>query len=278
MSIRIGSKLPFSQTSIRKTSDSSENMQKTLEKLSSGKKINRAGDDAAGLAIAQKMGEALKALEQGMENAYDGLSMIQTADGALDQTSANLGRMRELAMTAANGTLNEEQRAAVETEFNALKEEVDRISGSTQFNDQQLLDGSAGTVDIALADGSGGADTLGVDLSTSMDAASLGVGSSSVGGADGSNALSALRDIDAAMSRVSEKRSELGATANRLESASRNMAVAAENTYASQSRIQDADFAVQTANLAREQMLAQSGVAVQAQSKGLAATALNLLK
>ncbi len=278
MSIRINSKLPSTQTSIRKTSDAREQMQKTLEKLSSGKRINRAADDAAGLAIAQQMGESLKALEQGMENAYDGLSMIQTADGALDQTSANLGRMRELAMTAANGTLNADQRAAVEKEFSALKDEVDRISGSTQFNDQQLLDGSAGQVDIALADGGGGAETMGVDLSQAMDSASLGLSATSVGGADGASALNAMNQIDAALSQVSQHRADLGATANRLESASRNMAVAAENTYASQSRIQDADYALETANLAREQVLANSGTAVQAQAKGLAATALNLLK
>ena len=278
MSIRINSTLPSTQTSIRKSSDAREAMQKTLEKLSSGKRINRAGDDAAGLAISQKMGDMIKALEQGMENAYDGMSMIQTADGALDQTSENLGRMKELAMTAANGTLNADQRAAVEKEFSALKDEVDRISGSTQFNDQQLLDGSVGTVDIALADGSGGADMMGVDLGQAMDSASLGLASTSVGGADGSNALNALQDIEAAMSQVSSQRSSLGATANRLESASRNMAVAVENTYASQSRIQDADYALETANLAREQVLANSSAAVQAQAKGLAATALNLLK
>jgi flagellin len=278
MSIRINSKPPSTLASQRSTSQARERLEQTLEKLSSGKRINRAGDDAAGLAIAQKMGEALKALEQGMENVYDGLSMVQTADGGLDQTSENLGRMRELAMTAANGTLGAEQRDAVQAEFDTLKAEVTRISGSVEFNGQKLLDGSAGQVDIALGSDSGGPETIGVDLSVAMDASSLGLGTTRVDGADGTNALAAIRDLDGALAQVSSHRSQLGATGNRMESASRNLGVAMENTAAAQSRIQDADMAVEMASLARDQIMASAGVAAQAQAKGLAATALNLLK
>jgi flagellin len=278
MSIRINSKPPSSLSAQRHTASARERLEKTLEKLSSGKRINRAGDDAAGLAIAQKMGEMIKALEQGMENVYDGLSLVQTADGGLDQTSENLGRMRELAMTAANGTLSPEQRDAVQAEFSALKDEVTRISGSVEFNGKKLLDGSSGQVGIALGQGSAGNETIGVDLSSSMDASSLGLSATRVDGADGSNALSAIRDLDAALAQVSSQRAQLGATGNRMESASRNLAVAMENTYASQSRILDADMAVESASLARDQVLSRSGIAAQAQAKGLAATALNLLK
>lgn len=278
MSIRINSRHPATQSSQRATGQAKQRLDKSLEKLSSGKRINRAADDAAGLAIAQKMGEMLKSLEQGMANAYDGLSLVQTADGGLDQTSENLGRMRELAMTAANGTLNADQREAVQAEFEALKDEVTRVSGSTEFNGQKLLDGSAGDVDIALADTGGGADTVAIDLSVGMDAGSLGLDTSRVDGADPTRALSALKDIDAALGQVSSRRAELGAVGNRLESASRGMAVAVENTYASQSRVMDTDYAVESANLVREKMLASAGSAVQAQAHGLAATALNLLK
>nr|MEE4268406.1 flagellin [Candidatus Krumholzibacteria bacterium] len=278
MSIQINSRNSSTLASVRSSSQAKERMEKTLEKLSSGKRINRAGDDAAGLAIAQKMGDMIKALEQGMENAYDGLSLVQTADGGMDQTSENLGRMRELAMTAANGTLSPEQRDAVQVEFSALKDEVSRIAGSTEFNGQKLLDGSAGELDIALADTGSDADAIAVDLSVNMDASSLGLASSRVDGGDPTNALAAMRDVDAALAQVSSRRAELGSVGNRLESATRNMGVAMENTYASRSRVMDTDYAVEMASLARDQVLASAGTAVQTQARGLAATALNLLK
>jgi flagellin len=277
MSIRINSRHPSTLSAQRSAADAKQRMEKTLEKLSSGKRINRAADDAAGLAIAQKMGEMIKGLEQGMENVYDGLSMVQTADGGLEQTSENLGRMRELAMTAANGTLSQDQRDAVQAEFQALKDEVTRTSGSVEFNGQSLLDGSAGQVSIALG-GSDASDSIDVDLGASMDAAGLGLTATRVDGADGSNARNAIRDLDAAMAQVSSQRSQLGAAGNRMESASRNLAVAMENTYASQSRVMDTDYAVEMASLARDQVLASSSTAVQAQARGLAGTALNLLK
>lgn len=278
MSIPIKSRNSSTLASVRSSSQAKERMEKTLEKLSSGKRINRAGDDAAGLAIAQKMGDMIKALEQGMENAHDGLSLVQTADGGMDQTSDHLGRMRELAMTAANGTLSPDQRDAVQAEFSALKDEVSRIAGSTEFNGQKLLDGSAGELDIALADSGSDTNAIAVDLSVNMDASSLGLASSRVDGGDPTNALAAMRDVDAALAQVSSRRAELGAVSHRLESATRNMGVAMENTYASRSRVMDTDYAVEMASLARDQVLASAGTAVQAQARGLAATALNLLK
>lgn len=276
MSIRINSGPSSNPASQRATSSAKERLEKTLEKLSSGRRINRASDDAAGLAIAEKMGEMIKALEQGMENVYDGMSLVQTADGGLDQTSENLGRMRELAMTAANGTLSSEQRDAVQAEFSALKDEVTRISESVEFNGKKLLDGSEGQVEIAPGQGSGG--NIAVDLGTAMDASSLGLASTRVDGADAGNAVAAIRDLDAALAQVSSQRAQFGAAGNRLESASRSLGVALENTHASQSRIMDADYAVEMASLARDQVMASAGVAAQAQAKGLAATALNLLK
>ncbi len=250
-----------------------------MEKLSSGKRINRAADDAAGLAIAQQMGEALKGLEQGMENVYDGLSLTQVADGALDQSSDNLLRMRELAMTAANGTLSSGQRDAVQAEFDSLKAEVTRIADSTEFNGNKLLDGSAGSMDIATGTSSNGSpDVLSLDLSESMDATSLGLDATSVSGADGSAARSAFDDIDAALDMISSKRSEFGGFSNRLVSAQHSLAITAENTHAAQSRIVDADIAVEASRMASQQILRQMSTSVQIQSRGLAGTALNLLK
>jgi flagellin len=266
-------------SALRNSSKHQNNLQKTMEKLSSGKRINRAADDAAGLAIAQQMGEMLRGLEQGMENVYDGLSLTQVADGAVSQASDNMLRMKELAMTAANGTLNEDQRAAVQQEFDSLKAEVTRIAESTEFNGKKLLDGSSGQLDIATGtSGDGEPDVLSLDLSRSLDAGSLGLAATRVDGADPSNALNAMADIDNALAQLSSTRSGFGAFSNRLESANRNLAVTMENTYAAQSRIQDADYALETANLASQQILGQAATSVLAQSQGLAGTALNLLK
>lgn len=276
MSIRINSGLPPGPGTQRATTSAKQRLEKTLEKLSSGQRINRAGDDAAGLAIAEKMGEMIQALQQGMENVHDGLSLVQTAEGGLDQTSENLGRMRELAMTAANGTLSADQRDAVQAEFSALKDEVTRISGSVEFNGKKLLDGSEGPLEISPGQEAGSSIT--VDLSTAMDASSLGLAATRVDGPNGGQALSAIKDLDAALAQVSSQRAQFGAVGNRLESASRNLGVALENTFASQSRIMDADYAVEVASLARDQVMASAGVAAQAQARGLAATALNLLK
>ncbi len=279
MSFRVNSPNQSTLSSLRNSSENQEKLKKTMEKLSSGQRINRAADDAAGLAISEKLGQALRGLEQGMENVYDGLSLTQVADGALSQSSDNLLRMRELAMTAANGTLNEGQRDAVQAEFNSLKSEITRISESTEFNGNQLLDGSAGDLDIVTGTQSGGSpDALTLDLSASMDSASLGLESSSVSGSDGSAARAAMSDIDAAMASISSKRSEFGSFSNRLMSAQQSLAISAENTYAAQSRIADTDFAVESANQVRQQILGQASTAVQSQSMGLASTALNLLK
>ncbi len=279
MSFRVNSPNQSTMSALRNSSKIQTNQQKTMEKLSSGKRINRAADDAAALAIAQQMGQALKGLEQGMENIYDGLSLTQVADGALDQSSDNLLRMRELAMTAANGTLSSGQRDAVQAEFDSLKAEVTRISETTEFNGHQLLDGSAGSMDIAVGSSSDGEpDFLNLDLSTSMDASSLGLDATSVGGSDGSAARSALDDLDSALAMISAKRAEIGSFSNRLASAQHSLAITAENTQAAMSRIQDADFAVETAKLTSQEVLGSVNRSVLIQSMGLAGTALNLLK
>jgi len=274
MSIRITSQQPSGPGSLRHQQNNRQELKKTMNKLSSGRKINSAADDAAGLAIASKMGEILKALEQGMDNLSDGRSMLQVADGGLDLMSDNLGRMRELSMAAASDTISPEQREAIQSEFGALREELDRISGSTEFNGLSLLDGTAGAVEVALGEG----DTIAADMSVTVNAETLGLAAIDLGGSDGTNAMAAADSIDQALQQVSGYRADLGATGNRLDSAYRNLAVGMENTYAAQSRIMDTDYGLETANLTRQMMLDQMGVASQLQARGLQSTALNLLK
>ena len=279
MSFRVNSPNQATLSALRNSRNNQAEQQNTMEKLSSGNRVNRAADDAAALAIAMQMGEALKGLEQGMENVYDGLSLTQVADGALSQVADNVLRMRELGMSAANGTLNEAQRDAVQVEFDSLRAEITRISVSTEFNGHKLLDGSAGDMEIALGtSSSGGPDTLSLDLSANMDADSLGLDATSVSGADGSAALDALDDLDSALAMISAKRAEFGSFSNRLVSAQQGLAVTAENTYAAKSRIQDADFAVEASKLTSQQIQSQMSSAVQIQSQGLAGTLLNLLR
>ena len=277
MTIRIGSQNPATMRALRNSSTQRDEQTKSFEKLSSGKRINRAGDDAAGLAIANRMGEVLKGLEQGMANVYDGVSLLDTADGGLANTAEQLGRMKELAVHAANDTLSPDQREAIQAEFDSLYSEVDRVAESVEFNGKKLLDGSAGEVSINVGQGDG-ASNVGLDLSAAFDATALGLGSLDLTGGDGSNARASLGAIDDALAQVSAQRSELGASSNRLLSAGRELAVAAENTYASRSRIMDSDYAVQTSELARQQVLARASDAVLVQGRLMPSSVMDLLK
>jgi flagellin len=279
MSMRIGSKNSGPMSSLRNAAENRAEEKKSFEKLSSGKRINQAADDAAGLAMAESLGAALKGLEQGMENVYDGLSMIETAEAGLGSTSNQLGRMRELAVSAASDTLSSGQRDAIQAEFASLSAEIDRTAASSEFNGQRLLDGSAGEVDISLGHSAGSEpDTIAMDLSHNMDAASLGLDSTNLDGADGSSARAALEDIDNALAAVSSQRAEFGGTANRLMSAQQGLAVTTENTYASRSRIMDTDYAKETAELTRRQILSQAGDAVTVQGRLMPSSVMNLLK
>jgi flagellin len=279
MSMRVSGKNTGPLSSLRNAAENRAEEKKSFEKLSSGKRINQAADDAAGLAMAEKLGATLKGLEQGMENVYDGLSMIETAEAGLGSTSNQLGRMRELAVSAASDTLSSGQRDAIQAEFSSLSAEIDRTAASTEFNGQQLLDGSAGEVNISLGYSAGSEpDAIAMDLSHNMDAASLGLASTSLGGADGSNARAALEDIDNALAAVNSQRADFGGTANRLMSAHQGLAVTTENAYASQSRIMDTDYAKETAELTRKQILSQIGAAVTVQGRLMPSSVMSLLK
>jgi len=253
--------------------ETQEALQKTLRALSSGKRINSAADDAAGLAISQNLRAAERTHSQGLRNLSDGISLSRVADGAVGQQSELVGRMKELAIQAGNGALSDSQKQAIQGEFDQLAQEVDRISNSTEFNGRQLLNGeAAGAGAITLRDGTGGPDDV---LQISIDeqsASALGVQGLDV--TDGST----LEALDRALSQLSSARADLGTAENRLTSGIRNLRTMRDNEIDAASRIADADYAKQSADNVKNQVQLNVQVATQAQSNISASLALNLLK
>jgi len=245
-------------------------LSKSMERLSSGLRINRASDDAAGLAISEKLSSQVRGLNQAIRNAQDGISLIQTAEGALNETHNILQRMRELAVQAANGTLSEEDKKAIQEEIVQLREEIDRIANYTEFNTMRILNGSLGTITFQIGANSG--QTIDVVLD-SMTAASLDVaGVNVVNDAD-----AAITSLDAAIKTVSTERAKLGALQNRLEHTIANLGVASENLQAANSRIRDVDMAQEMMNFTRLQILQQAGTAMLAQANMAPQAVLQLL-
>ncbi|MBK6898123.1 MAG: flagellin FliC [bacterium] len=254
-------------------------LSKSLERLSSGLRVNRAGDDAAGLAISENLKSDIRALEQSSRNAADGISVIQTAEGALDEVNGILIRMRELAQQAANETLGASERGYLNTEFQALSNEITRISDTTQFNGTYLLNASVtGTLDIQVGLGNTAADRIGITLTGDRDATGLGINASVLTGADNTTALASIATVEAAISTVSSARADLGAAQNRLESTIRSIGNAVENLSAANSRIRDVDIAAETSAMTSAQILQQAGVAVLSQANMTPQTALMLLQ
>ena len=250
-------------------------MSKSMERLSSGLRINRAGDDAAGLAISQNMQANIRSMNQAVRNANDGISLVQTAEGALNESSNILQRMRELATQAANGVLSTSQRANIQVEFSNLQQEIDRIAAVTDFNGTKLLDGSLSTgTTLQIGIGTSANDTLSVSIgNANTSTLSVSANFVSTQGA----AQSALSAIDSAIQSVSTARGNLGAVQNRLQSTINNLQVAVENTSAANSRIVDVDVAAETANMTKAQILAQAGVSVLSQANQSPQLALKLL-
>lgn len=253
----------------------------SVERLSSGLRINSAKDDAAGLAISMKLTAHVRSLNQAVRNAQDGISVVQTAEGGMNEVHNILTRMRELAQQASTGLLSSSDRTALDNEFQDLKSEITRISDTTEFNGLKLIDGSLSTNGVSLQVGINNTsnDRIAIDGGTlaDIDASSLGLSSSvsSIGSA--ANAQSMLTLVDSAISTVSTRRGDLGAIQNRLGSTIANLEIAAENLTAANSRIADADFAVETANLTKSQIILQAGVAVLSQANVLPQYALQLL-
>jgi flagellin len=241
---------------------------KSMEKLSSGLRINRAADDAAGLAISEILKSDVRALDQASRNASDGISLVQIAEGALDEVSNILLRMKELGQQAANGTLSADQIAALQAEYDQLTEEISRIHDSTAFNEIVLLDGSAGQINIQVSIGTG--DNIEIDLDQG-DVSGLTLAATV-------DDAAAIDNINAAIVEISSARAYFGAVQNRLESSIRNMNNTAENLAAANSRIRDVDVAAETSRLTSFQILQQAGVAMLSQANMSAGLAMALLQ
>lgn len=256
-------------------------VENSLSKLASGQKINGAKDDAAGLAIMTEMDAQLRSLTQAERNTMDGVSMVQTADGAMAEMSDAVIRMRELALQAGNGTLSDEDRSAINSEISSLMAEVDRISATADFNGTKLLDGSAGKVAFQVGTEAEPDARMAVDLTGAMNSATLGAGNgtplntASAGTAE--DALGSLGAIDAALQDISSKRSDLGATQNALASQQQTLAQSRVSYAESRSRIADTDVAETTAQLAKDQIMLQSSSAVIAQANQIPGMALSLI-
>ncbi len=275
MSISINSNIS-SLNAQRNLSKTQATLQTSLQRLSSGLRINSAADDAAGLGISTLMNARVRGMNQAIRNANDGISLVQTADGSLGETTSILTRMRELAVQSANGTLNTAtDRAYIGNEFSQLQSEITRIANSSKFNNQSLLT-AATTFTMQVGTGvTAGTDTI--DITTgNATAAGLAVAASVVNSA--ANATLAITAIDTALDTVNNLRSNLGALQNRLTSTVNNLQVAAENTSAAQARIQDVDVASETANMTRANILSQAGVAILAQANQAPMAALKLLQ
>jgi flagellin len=273
MGIRINTNISSLNTQ-RHLSKSSTEFQKSMEKLSSGLRINRAGDDAAGLAISEGLKSDIRALDQASRNAADGISLVQTAEGALDEVSSILLRMKELAEQSLNGTLSDTDRGYLNAEFSALSSEIDRISDGVDFNGVKLLDGSGGSVAIQVGIGTSGSDSVAVDLGDDLDAAGLGL-AGTIDSASG--ATTAMDEIDSAISTVTSARADFGAVQNRLESSIRNINMTSENLAAANSRIRDVDIAKETSRMTSYQILQQAGVSMLAQANMSSGLAMSLL-
>ncbi|GAB0058801.1 Flagellin [Candidatus Magnetaquicoccaceae bacterium FCR-1] len=280
MSLSINTNLA-SLNAQRKLTGTTNALSTTFQRLSSGLRINSAKDDAAGLTIATRMTAQIRGINQAMRNANDGISMMQVAEGALDETSNALQRIRELSVQAANDTLVAADRTAIQKEINQLLNEIDRISVHTEFNNQVLLSGGWETAKVFQVGAEAGQMiTMTVDRTTTTSLLSM----TAVGAAGAINvstqasANATIARIDRALDSVSDIRANLGAFQNRFEAVIANLGSVSENTSASRSRIMDADIAAESANLTRNSILQQAGTAILAQANQQPSIALQLLK
>ena len=269
------------QKNLNRASDA---LSTSMQRLSSGLKINSAKDDAAGLQISNRMSSQIRGNTQAIQNANDGISVAQTAEGALQATTDILQRMRELAVKARNGTNSTADQTATNSEFAQMSDEITRISASTNLNGKNLLDGSAGTMQLQVGANTGSANRIDLVLSSKFDAVSLSVGSGTVVLTGASSATlsanidNAITAIDAALASINATRANLGASQNRLTSTISNLQNIVENTTAAQGRVQDTDFAQETANLTKQQTLQQASTSVLAQANQLPSAVLKLLQ
>ena len=252
-------------------------LQKSTEKLSSGYKINRAGDDAAGLSISEKMRSQIRGLNKAASNAQDGISLVQVAEGALNETHSILQRMNELATQAANDTNTSVDREAIQQEMNQLTSEIDRIQSTTQFNSMNLLDGTFSSKQLKLQVGALKGQSIGVSIAK-MSASKLQLTTANMKVSSFSAAGTAMKTIQDAIKTVSETRSKLGAIQNRLEHTINNLNTTSENTQAAESRIRDTDMAEEMVSYSKNNILMQAGQSMLAQANQQNQGVLSLLQ
>jgi len=271
-------------TAQRHLNESRLEMEKAMERLSSGKRINSAMDDAAGLTIAHSLDAKVSSLNMAARNANDGIALINLAEGALEEVTSMLIRMRSLAVQAMNGTYAQADRSNLSLEFETLAEEITRISDNTFFNGISVIGASA---NVSFQVGHNSTDTIAI-VTKDMAAEAIGSGTpafnvgslsiASIGGTSSAFAAGSLAVLDQALKDVDSYRASLGATANRLEHAAANLYTRIENQQSAKSRIEDADYAVESANLARAQILQQAGTAMLSQANASTQNVLELLK
>jgi flagellin len=260
----------------RHLTETQGNLSSSLEKLSSGFRINRAADDAAGLSVSEKLRAQIGGFKQSMQNAQDGISMLQTGEGALNETTAILQRVRELAVQAANGTQDTESRTAANNEVSASLSEIDRISTATKYGSTSLLS-ATGSFTFQVGNSNTTTDQISVSV-TKMDTSATGLVLTGLSIGTAASAQAALASIDYAISTVSAQRSSFGAAQNRLQHTVANLGVAVENLSASESRIRDVDMASEMVNFTKSQILSQAGTAMLAQANQAPQSVLSLLR
>lgn len=255
-------------------------LSKAMEQLSTGRRINSAGDDAAGLAIAAKMTSQIRGLNQAVRNANDGISMLQTAEGATNEITNMLQRMRELAVQAANDTYSSDDRTALNSEFDALRTEIARVASTTQWNGMNVLDGTVGTsgaVNFQIGAVGGGDNSLTFTFGN-FNSANLMSNISAAAITSQSLAASAIGYASSAIAAVNAKRSDMGAVINRLQYTVDNLTNISTNAAASRSRIEDADYSSTTTELAKRQIIQQAATAMLSQANQQPQVVLSLLK
>ncbi len=258
----------------------------SMTRLSSGLKINSAKDDAAGLQIATRMTSQIRGQTMAIKNANDGISIAQTAEGAMQEQTNILQRMRELAVQSRNDTNSEDDRAALDKEFQSMLKEIDRIANSTQLNGKNLLDGSASSMVFQVGSNTGVNDQITIDLSKNLTSDTGGAlsalnGKSITGDSSSGAAVTfsgAMTAIDEALQTINDVRADLGAAQNRLTSTINNLQNINENAEAARGRVQDTDFAAETAQLTKQQTLQQASTSVLAQANQLPSSVLKLLQ
>ncbi|MCL2875665.1 MAG: flagellin FliC [Betaproteobacteria bacterium] len=258
----------------RNLNTSQGSLNTALQRLSSGLRINSSKDDAAGLAVAEKMNAQSRGMTVAMRNANDGLSLAQTAEAGMNVIGEHLQRMRELAVQASSGQYDSDNRAALDTEYQQLKSEIDRVISATKFNGQELLTSTSpfsAAVDFQIGATTTGESKIGIKI----DTLTLNAGDIST---NASTALNEVSVLDAAIDKINTNRASLGAIQNRFEGVLTQLSAAQENTEAARSRIMDADYAAETAKLARSQVLQQAGVAMLSQANALPQNVLSLIR